>query len=45
MIKPVGIDTAIHTIVKGVRKALDYGSKKPLKFLSNAKFMDTICDS
>ena len=49
MIKPVGIDTAIHTIVKGVRKAgstaLDYGIKKPLKVLSNAKFMDTICDS
>ena len=45
MITPVGM----NTIISGVRKAgntvLTYGVKKPLKALSNAKFMNTICDS
>ena len=47
MIKPIG--ATVNTIITGVRQAgntaLNYGIKKPLKALSNAKFMDSICDA
>lgn len=40
-----GINTAINGIKKAGNTALTYGIKKPLIALSNAKFMDNICDA